>query len=90
MHGYIDDFVLVFLDNTLVFSNTEDEHESHLHKVYDQLCKRKLYAKLKKCEFGKTHMKYLGHLVGSGKLSVDRDKVAAIADWQPPTDVKGV
>ena len=45
---------------------------------------------MKKCEFGKTHVKYLGHVVGSVKLSVDRDKVAAIAVWQPPTDVKGV
>ena len=45
---------------------------------------------MKKSEFGKTHMKYLGHVVGSGELSVDRDKVAAIADWQPLTNVKGV
>ena len=45
---------------------------------------------MKKCEFGKTHVKYLGHVVGSGELSVDRDKVAAVADWQPPTDVKSV
>ena len=90
MHGYINDFVLVYLDDILVFSNTEDEQESHLCKVFDQLRKHKLRAKLKKCEFGKTHMKYLGHVVGSGELSVDRDKVAAVADWQPPTDVKGV
>ena len=42
MHGYIDDFVLVYLDDILVFSNNEDEHESHLRKVFDQLCKHKL------------------------------------------------
>ena len=45
---------------------------------------------MKKCEFGKTHMNYLGYVVGSGELSVDCNKVAAIADWQPPTNVKGV
>ena len=42
MHGYIDDFVLVYLDDILMFSNTEDEHESHIRKVFDQLCKHKL------------------------------------------------
>ena len=45
---------------------------------------------MKKCEFGKTHVKYLGHVVGSGELSVDHEKVVAIADWKPPTNVKGV
>ena len=45
---------------------------------------------MKKCKFGKMLVNYLGHVVGSGELSVDRDKVAAVADWQPPTDVKGV
>ena len=90
LHGYIDDFVLVYLDDILVFSNNKDEHESHLRKVFGRLCEHKLLAKLKKCEFGNTHMKYLRHVVGSGELSVDRDKVAAVADWQPPTDVKGV
>ena len=42
MHGYIDDFVLVYLDGILVFSNTEDEHESHLRKVFNRLCEHKL------------------------------------------------
>ena len=90
MHGYINNFVLVYLNDILVSSNTEGEHESQLCKVFDRLRKHKLWAKLKKYEFGKMHMKYLGHIVGSGELSVDRDKVAAIADWQPPTNVKGV
>ena len=81
MHGYIDDFILVYLDDILAFSNTEDEHQSHLRKVFDRLCEHKLYAKLKTCEFGKMHIKYMGHVVGSGELSVDRDKVAAVSDW---------
>ena len=42
MHGYVNDFVLVYLDDILVFSNTGDEHESHLHKVFNQLCAHKL------------------------------------------------
>ena len=47
-------------------------------------------GQVEKCEFGKMHVKYLGHVVGSGKLSMDCYKVAAVADWQPPTNVKGV
>ena len=66
--GYIDEFILVYLDNILVYSNNADEHELHLRKVFDQLWLQQLQAKLKKYEFGKPHVKYLGHFVGSGKL----------------------
>ena len=62
----------------------------HLRKVFARLRENKLQAKLKKCEFGKPHVKYLGHVVGSGELRVDMDKVAAVRDWAPPVDIKGV
>ena len=55
----------------------------HLRKVFARLRENKLQAKLKKCEFGKPHVKYLGHVVGSGELRVDMDKVAAVRDWAP-------
>ena len=90
MHGFIDKFVLVYLDDILVYSDNENEREVHLCQVFDQLREHKLQAKLKKCEFGKLHMKYLGHVVGSGELSVDREKVAAVTSWEPPSDIKGV
>ena len=90
MHGFIDKFVLVYLDNILVYSDNEDEHEAHLRQVFDRLREHKLQAKLKKCEFGKSHVKYLGHVVGSGKLRIDRKKVAAVSSWEPPYDIKGV
>ena len=54
---YIDDFVLVYLDDILVFSTTEHEHEHHLRLVFQKLREHKLQAKLKKCEFGKTTCK---------------------------------
>ena len=66
MHGYIDKFVLVYLDDVLVYSDNDDEHEAHLHQVFDRLREHKLQAKLKKCEFGKRHVKYLGRTVGLG------------------------
>ena len=90
MSGYIDDFILVYLDNILVYSDNAEEHEAHLQKVFDRLHKHKLQAKLKKCEFDKPYIKYLGHVVGSGELCVDSDKVAAVLDWEPPKDIKGV
>ena len=71
MSGYIDDFVLVYLDDILVYSNNAEEHKVHLQQVFDRLCNHKLQAKLKKCEFGKPYVKYLGHVVGSGELRVD-------------------
>ena len=71
MGKYIDDFVLVYLDDILVFSTTEHEHENYLGLVFQKLKEHKLQAKFKKCEFGEPHVKYLGHVVGSGKVHVD-------------------
>ena len=58
--------------------------------MFDRFRKHKLHAKLKKCDFGKERVKYLGHVVGSGELRVDQDKVVAVASWEAPTDIKGV
>ena len=85
----IDDFVLVYLDDILVFSATEHKHENHLRLVFQRLREHKLQAKLK-CEFGKPHVKYLDHIVGLGEVHVDKDKAAAVANWEPPKDIKGV
>ena len=71
MEDYIDNFMLVYLDDILVFSTTECGHEYHLRLVCQKLREHKLQAKLKKCEFGLPRVKYLGHVVGSGELHVD-------------------
>ena len=90
MGEYIDNFVLVYLDDILVFSINNHEHKNHLRLVFQKLREHKLQAKLKKCEFDKPHVKYLGHIVGSGEVHVDKDKVSAVANWEPPKDIKGV
>ena len=90
MSGCNDDFVLVHLDDLLIYDDNAEEHEAHLRKVFDRLCKHKLQAKLKKCEFGKPYVKYLEQVVGSGDLGLDWDKVAVVLDWELPTDIKGV
>ena len=72
MKGYIDDFVGVYLDDILVYTDGDaNYHERDLGKVFDRLQQHKLHAKLKKCDFGKDRLKYLGHVVGSGELRAD-------------------
>ena len=90
MSGYIDDFVLVYLEVIIIYSDNAEEHETYLWQIFDRLCEHKLQAKLKRCEYGKPYIKYFGHVVGSGELRVDSDKVAAVLDWEPPKDIKGV
>ena len=58
--------------------------------MFTRLCKQKLKAKRSKCEFAHSHVKYLGHVVASGELRVDPDKVSAVADWAAPRNIKGV
>ena len=65
---FLDDFVIVYLDDILVFSKTWEAHVGHVNIVLDTLKKEKLYVKLSKCEFGKTSLVYLGHIVGGGNL----------------------
>ena len=90
MGEYIDNFVPVYLDDILVFSTTEHEHEHHLRLIFQKIREYKLQAKLKKCEFDKPRVKSLGHIVGSGEVHVDKDKVAAVANWEASKDIKGV
>ena len=82
MGEYIDDFVLVYLDDILMFNTTEQEHEHHLRLLFQKLREHKL--------FGKPRVKYIGNVVGSGKVHMDQDKVAAVANWEAPADIKVV
>ena len=80
----------MYFDGIIVFSTTEHEHEHHLRFVFKKLREYKLQAKLTKFEFRKPHVKYLSYIVGLRKVHVDQDKVAAVANWEAPTDIKGV
>ena len=71
MGEYINDFVMVCLDDLLVFSTTEHEHERHLQLFFQRLRENKLQAKLKKFKFGKPCVKYLGYIEGSREVHVD-------------------
>jgi hypothetical protein len=87
---YLDTFVVVFIDDILVYSQNEQEHEEHLRKVLQRLRDYQLYAKLSKCEFWISEVLFLGHIINQEGLVVDPKKVAAILDWKAPKDARGI
>jgi hypothetical protein len=84
---YLDKFVVVFIDDILVFSENEDEHEEHLRLVLQRLRENQLYAKLSKCEFRLKEVSFLGHVISKEGLSVDPDKVKDVLEWEVPQNV---
>ncbi|KAJ9511736.1 hypothetical protein QJQ45_022600, partial [Haematococcus lacustris] len=83
-------FVVVYLDDILMFSKDKTEHAKHLEVVFKLLLQNQLYAKLKKCEFERAELKFLGHLVGVKGIRPDPAKIQSIVDWPPLTDVASV
>ena len=83
----LDKFVVVFIDDILIYSKNEAEHEQHLRIVLQRLRDHKLYAKFSKCEFWLDTVKFLGHTISSEGISVDPSKVQEVMDWKPPTSV---
>ena len=86
----LDKCVLVFLDDILVFSRTEEEHIAHVREVLSRLRKQQLYAKRSKCEFFRNEVEFLGHRLGANGLSVSQDKIQAVRDWPAPKSVTDV
>ena len=72
---YLDWFVVVFVDDILIYSKSEEEHEDHLRIVLQMLRDHQLYAKFNTCEFWLTEVRFLGHVVSTSGLSVDLEKV---------------
>jgi hypothetical protein len=72
---YLDKFVVVFIDDILIYSKTEEEHKEHLRLVLEKLRANQLYAKFSKCEFWLTQVAFLGHVISARGVSVDPGKV---------------
>ncbi|GJT72139.1 hypothetical protein Tco_1031425 [Tanacetum coccineum] len=82
---YLDKFVIVFIDDILIYSRDEKEHEEHLKTILELLKKEELYAKFFKCEFWIHTVKFLGHVIDSSGIHVDPTKIEAVKNWASPT-----
>ncbi|GKA97659.1 putative reverse transcriptase domain-containing protein [Tanacetum coccineum] len=81
---YLDKFVIVFIDDILIYSKNKTEHEEHLKAILELLKKEKLYAKFSKCEFWIPKVQFLGHVIDSRGIHVDPAKIESIKDWASP------
>jgi hypothetical protein len=84
---YLDKFFVVFIDDILVYSRSEEEHKEHLRLVLQRLREHRLYAKLNKCEFWMKQVAFLGYIISMGGISVDPSKVQDVLSWNVPTSV---
>jgi hypothetical protein len=87
---YLDKFVVVFIDDIVIFSKNEEEHNEHLCLVLQKLRKNHLYAKLNKCEFWLKEVSFLGYIISEGGISVDPSKVNDVLSWKTPQNVSDI
>ena len=89
-HSYLDQFVIVFIDDILVYSKSADEHAFHLQVVLQTLIDKQLYAKFSKCRFWLNEVIFLGHVVSGDGIFVEPRKVEAIVNWEQPKNVSKI
>jgi hypothetical protein len=86
----LDKFVVVFIDDILIYSENKEEHAEHLRIVLTRLREHQLYAKFSKCEFWLREVPFLGHVLSDGGIMVDPTKVQEVLNWKAPTSVHEV
>ena len=86
-HPYLDQFVVVFVDDILIYSETEEDHEDHLRVVLQTLRDHQLYFKFITCEFWLAEVRFLGHVVSASGVLVDPEKVEVVMSWERPNSV---
>nr|ABA96940.1 retrotransposon protein, putative, Ty3-gypsy subclass [Oryza sativa Japonica Group] len=87
---FLDKFVVVFIDDILIYSKSEEEHEQHLRLVLEKLKEHQLYAKFSKCDFWLKEVQFLGHIVNAQGVAVDPANVESVTEWTPPRTVTQV
>jgi len=90
MSDFLDKFVVVYLDNILIYSNSLDEHIDHVSKVLQALQDNYLLVKLEKCVFHVKEIEFLGHIITGKGIKTDPAKIAVVKDWPVPTSIKEV
>jgi hypothetical protein len=90
LREYLDNSVIVYLDDILIFSNTREEHVNHVKSVLSKLRHNRLWAKAEKCKFFQTSVDFLGYIVSTDGISMDPSKVKSILDWPAPKSVKDI
>lgn len=90
LQPFLNKFVLVYLDDILIYSRSEEEHGRHVHQVFEVLQKHRLIAKKKKCSFFRKKLVFLGHTIANNSITPADDKLRAIKEWPVPTTVKEV
>jgi hypothetical protein len=84
---YLERFVVVFIDDILIYSKSDSDHEEHLRLVLQKLRDNQLYAKYSKCTFWINEVPFLGHIISNGGILVDPSKVKEIVEWSIPSTV---
>ena len=87
LYEFLDSFVVVYLDDIVIYSESLDAHLGHLRQVFSRLREHQLYVKKEKCEFCRQEVMFLGHWISKGRIRMDERKVKAIVDWPAPSKV---
>jgi hypothetical protein len=86
----LDKFVVVFIDDILIYSKNEEEHAEHFRVVLQRLREHKLYAKFSKCDFWLKEVQFLGHIISKDGISMDPEKIQDVLNWSAPTSVSEI
>ena len=89
-HAYLGKFIIVFVDDILVYSNNEEDHVKHLFITLQVLRENQLFAKLSKCDFWLKEVNFLGHIISKAGVAVDPSKVKVVTEWPQPKSVTDI